>query len=88
MSDGMTSYKTRNLGLAAYLVTHGQINNRAKLKDFDSPDGRINSGSYTFVGPKEGIDQLVIDYATSAERAFDDSMRYLKSVIINGGNHG
>ena len=79
----LVNYQTRNLGLAAYLLTYD-----ARLSGVKTSNNRISSGEFVFRGEKEVIDKLVLDYSRSKERTFDDNMRYLKSLCVQGGSRG
>lgn len=84
-SQDIVSYRTQNLGLAAYLLTKGPENG-VKLTGVSRTDNRLSSGKYTFRGEREKIDELVFGYAESAERKYDDNIRLLKSYVLGGKN--
>ena len=71
------SFRTSDIALAAFLMTRGLKLVRA------GRDGEKRNGLhfYIFEDPEKKVPDLSIEFANSAEAAFDASMRKLKKIV-------
>ena len=71
----MKTYKTSDIGIAAYIMMKG-----LRLKDASrSSTGRF---SFIFEDPNAEGDRLAVDYLNSESAKFDANMKNLKNILF------
>lgn len=76
-----TTYKTSDLSIAAYLHLKRHTTEVRLRKAERSGSGRF---LFRFVDPDLVVQGLLIEYANSEAAAFDQSVRTLKKMVMNG----